>query len=510
MTVRQIWVAVLLTVTYLLAELAFNARLLDVVGAVVSVDELHNIELSGRLLSSIAAALFAWQLMLPAYNKLAPRAAGVAAIAVAAITVCVAFGTYRGIEAIVERAVAKTDADFRRTSVFLTLVQKSMVDGRVVVEGLSGGSEVFAKPEGKAFLGVFPLMAASVDDLESKVSSAINQLVRDQVAKSMGGPGGYYANYSSGVHKVAAKYQEYSKMPTPDQLDALARAKADEAWDDFVADLAKRGWTPAKVPYLAQDRVGRAVRAKVDVPRDWNTWEDGVFKQAVMRKVRSTTPTSAKFNGQTIPAGLSWQSFFAHPAIQGELRSQMRAPAGLVVRPKYDSAGQFQQEVFEPVVARLATQEIQRFKAPLETYEPKGSNYERGVTAARAVLLPPIALGFSMLGAIGHAAKLVYLLLRLVEAAMGPRGTRLARYALGAPIAVIGAAWLSLSLMSNPVSESRLYTFLQKQVVTGQPWIVSNALHVVAVGQSFMYPINEGIREKVLFGFAFGYKNATR
>lgn len=156
MTVRQIWVAVLLTVTYLLAELAFNARLLDVVGAVVSVDELHNIELSGRLLSSIAAALFAWQLMLPAYNKLAPRAAGVAAIAVAAITVCVAFGTYRGIEAIVERAVAKTDADFRRTSVFLTLVQKSMVDGRVVVEGLSGGSEVFAKPKARHSSGCSP------------------------------------------------------------------------------------------------------------------------------------------------------------------------------------------------------------------------------------------------------------------------------------------------------------------------------------------------------------------
>lgn len=506
MTVRQLWGAVLVTVAYLLVELAFNARLLDVVGAAVSAEEIHRIEIYGRMLSSFAAGLLAWQILLGTRNRMVAsgKASAARLMMVVAITAAAA-GTYLGIQTFVDSKIDGTTAEFRRTSVFLALVQKAMVDGRVVIDGLAGGSEVFAKPEGKAFLGVFPLMAASVDDLESKVATAINQLVRDQVSSRLGGPAGYYDGYRKGVHKIAAKYEDYSKMPTPGQIEAIAHRKADEAWEEYVGDLAKRGWTPAKVPYFAQGRVIAKVRSKIDVPKDWNTWEEGVFRGAVIRKVRSSTPTSARFNGQTIPAGLSWASFFAHPVIQRELRDQMRLPAGIEVRPQYASGEQFRREIFNPAVSRLASLEIARFKAPVKTYEAGGANFQQGVTAAKAVILPPIALGCSMAGGITHAAKLVVLLVLLLVATLRP-GKAVPIWAkLGIGVGIVTSAWLALSLMSNPVANSRLYAFLQKQVMASQPWYVSNGLHVVAVGQSLMYPVNEGIRTGILSGFDFGY-----
>jgi len=263
-------------------------------------------------------------------------------------------------------------------------------------------------------------MAASVDDLESKVGTAINQLVRDQVSSKLGGPAGYYDGYRKGVSRIAAKYEDYSRMPTPGQLESITLRKADEAWVDYVDELAKRGWPPAKVPYFAQGRVISKVRAKIDVPKDWNTWEEGIFRDAVIRKVRSSTPTSARFNGQTIPAGLSWAGFFSHPAIQSELREQMRLPTGVVVRPLYADGEKFKREIFDPAVSRLASQEIARFKAPVNTYEPGGANVQQGATAAKAVILPPIALGCSMAGGITHAAKLVVLLVLLLVATIRP------------------------------------------------------------------------------------------
>ncbi|MFN7757542.1 MAG: hypothetical protein ACK5RP_08790 [Betaproteobacteria bacterium] len=52
-----------LTIVYLIVELAFNARLLDVVGGTPSLHEIERIEVWGRLLSGAAVALVALQVL---------------------------------------------------------------------------------------------------------------------------------------------------------------------------------------------------------------------------------------------------------------------------------------------------------------------------------------------------------------------------------------------------------------------------------------------------------------
>lgn len=59
-------------------------------------------------------------------------------------------------------------------------------------------------------------------------------------------------------------------------------------------------------------------------------------------------------------------------------------------------------------------------------------------------------------------------------------------------------------MMENQVTRSSVYGYLRSQA-QGSP-LLTNAMHVVAIGQGFAYPINEGLRTTVLRGFEFGYR----
>lgn len=76
MSLRQTLLVALLTAIYLCFELAFNARLLDVVGGAASESQIHAIEHFGRSLSGIALALFVLQGLLTLKNFGAQGQAG--------------------------------------------------------------------------------------------------------------------------------------------------------------------------------------------------------------------------------------------------------------------------------------------------------------------------------------------------------------------------------------------------------------------------------------------------
>ena len=70
MSPRQTLFVALLTAIYLCFELAFNARLLDVVGGAASNEQIHSIETFGRALSGVAVALLVLQFLLSMRNRL--------------------------------------------------------------------------------------------------------------------------------------------------------------------------------------------------------------------------------------------------------------------------------------------------------------------------------------------------------------------------------------------------------------------------------------------------------
>ena len=518
MSYRQKLAMAALTTLYLCCELAFNARLLDVVGGPADPQQVHHIEVFGRSLSGIAVALVVLQAMLGRRNLSATGRPGAKAIG----AWCLAFGVavYMALQLLVNYLVATSTPEMRRTSQSIVLVQRALVAGQVQLDGLDDDPGLFARPEGKAFLALFPAMAMSVDRLDEKLHDSKMELLKRTVSGRLGGPQGLCQQYEKALAQLQLQWQRYRRAPGPVDLDAEIVRRQDQAWNDYLNDLGKRGWTPSTVPGMARAAVLRKVRARVPIPADWNLVDEAGFRNAVADQVRrkaGKAESQMRAGGRPIPPGLGWEAFLAQPGVQAEMRHRLGLPDGVVLRAGYATEADFERTVFAPLVNEAVKREWAAYEAPVSAFMPGGTYYSQGEDAARAVIVPPVALFFSLLGAIGHMTKLSYLLLRLVvDAIPAWRGMR--RLWMASVALSVGCLGI-LSWTDNAVTQSRLYVYMRAQMEQSTPpslgtrmqtKALMTALHWVAVGQGVGYPADEWIRKNVLHDFDFGYEPPSR
>lgn len=534
MRLGQTFLVIGLTLAYLCVELAFNARLLDVVGGSADSGQIHQIEVYGRTLSGVAAALFVLQALLRWHN----RSAGVRPGPVLGTVMLVGSGVlvYAALNLLVDTLVQRSTSEFRRISQNIVLIQQALVRGKVQLDGLDEEPQLLRSPAGKAFLAQFSWMASSVDRLDDKIRDAKLTLIQSSLAERLGHAQGFYKSYAQAVGETRSKWQAYSKSGPPRDTEAEVARQQDKAWADYLADLGRRGWTPSSVPTAAQATVRRAVRRRIAVPDNWNLADEAGFRAAVASTVRRRLDSAAAGRpaAERMPLGLSWPAFFAHPTVQSALRQKLqdrlvqqmgagpgrtaRLPAGLRLQADYGSGREFQDEVFAPVIKSLAQQELGRYDAPASAFADGAELERRGKDAARLALVPPIALFFSMLGAILHCTKLLYLLLTVAR----ERIPRWKAHRVLHPAAISLAACLGftavLATMDNAITQSRLFGYLQQQsrdstdaALPARLWqgFVASSLHVVSVGQDRFYPAFEAIRTRLLGGFTFGYDPKT-
>lgn len=252
---RDTFVLVILTACYLIFELGFNARLLDVVGGTATPDQVESIEKYGRTLSGIAVALVVFQLLLARRRGALEnnrKAQGVTSIFfLCALTV---FLVYSGIRIWVDHLVETRTHEFRRLSLNLVLVQRSLLDGKAELGALDGGRDALAKPEGKAFLALFPLMALSVAQLDEKIHEVKFGLLEDEIDHRIGGEAAFYDGpYKSALTEAGKQWEKYSGQPI--NVDAEVAKRQDNAWRDYTNKLSRRNWMPETVPEYARKRV---------------------------------------------------------------------------------------------------------------------------------------------------------------------------------------------------------------------------------------------------------------
>jgi hypothetical protein len=501
-----------LSVIYLLFELAFNARLLDVVGGGASLDEIHDIEFWGRLLSGTAVALvvlgICWK---RGYSFMRTSI-------FFCLTVVLVFHT---LVTITDWVVKSRNAEFRRNALDMLLVQEALVQGRAELKGLDDDPAIFSKPEGKSFLAVFPVIATASAGLTERIADIKEKLIRQSLDTKAGGPRTLYSAWEKARGETQERWKRYSKFSTP-KIDTEIRSHQDKAWNDYLRSLGRHGWTPSTVPRHAQVSVVRKVRQDLrTLPADWATDDEIEFRDAVERKVRSRFKNvgdgSIVVNNQRIPPGLGFDTFFRHPAIQTELTKQLHLPAGTAIRSDYESAKQFEQEIYEVWLRQQVHQTLKKYVAPIETFEANGSNAALGADAARSVIIPPLALFFSLTGALFHIGKLTYLFLSMI---LKPASQSLLLLVTLPPIGVVFTLAVFLSLQENPVTRSRVYALLHEHIQLQQQdasryyWLGLEAFrrttHLVAVGQSYAYPMNEFIRTRILRGITYGYPDRTK
>jgi hypothetical protein len=407
MTLRQTIFIALLTAIYLCFELAFNARLLDVVGGGASPDQIQPIEFSGRVLSGVAVALFVLQYLLYRRGRRGNGKPGNVPI----IVFCAISGVlvYAALYALTVCLVNWSSGSFRRTSLNIVLVQGALVHDVARLDGLTEDNTVFSRPEGKAFLALFPLMAVSVQHLDEKIKNVKLELLKQAISDCFGGSEASFNNYQRVLKGAFEQWKRYDKAGNPATGEADIARYQDKAWNDYVRDLGKRGWSPYTIPDRARNTVLRKVRAKIPVPADWDFADEEVFREAVAKKNRgkaAAVPDSVNYDGKRLPLGLNWPAFFRHPAVQSELREKLELPASVLLRLTY-SGEAFEREVFNVRLSTIAKRKLSAYDAPAESYIDGAQNAKKGRDAARVALVPPVALFFSLLGAILHMGKLI-------------------------------------------------------------------------------------------------------
>lgn len=196
-------------------------------------------------------------------------------------------------------------------------------------------------------------------------------------------------------------------------------------------------------------------------------------------------------------------------------------PPQIRIATSYGSPAEFT-PVYDAFVDGKVRQELVKYEASASDFANGGKYAQAGIDATRAAVVPAIALFFSLLGAIGHFSKLLYLLAKTLLLLRAPADGKLTRgaalIATGVLLATLCSVWVSLSYTDNAVTRSPLFTQMLQwargangadgaSASTGRG-VLTNIAHVVAVGQGYGYPINESIRTRVLQGLSYGYHPA--
>ena len=530
----QNWLVTGITLTYLICELAFNSRLLDLVGSVSTADEVHNMERYGRTLTAIAAALLALQFSLMGLVRLKKKGVWLTAKASTALVllICLITGTltWHAVEWVIERQVTKSTGEFRQMSLLAQLYQHALIEGQQTLEGIpldSGGgqAQTWTSPSGKAFLATLPVLLSSSDRYRKLLERDAEQNLRDNISAREGGVRGYYELWLQARGEVHKQFVAYYN----DEMDISETVRLEQAraWQRYERSLEAKRLKTWNVPRRYYATVRKQVRGQgVPVTNDWSPSDRTGFNAAVAKAARQKylAQRTVVYKGVTLPKRLDWGVFFRLDVIQKELREKLLLPANTLVREEYplnDKLKQFALELHTPHLNEAVKQQLPELRAAVSSYSAGGSNEKLGEDAARAVIVPPIALIFSLVGALTHLAKLLYLvLLPLTATLLTRRPSRPVRFLnhhpLAFPVALIAVLVVTFSLINNSITESVAYKNLKdgltgaKITITDEPLPLSGGavlrvMHAVSIGQSYSYPINQYLREHVLQGFDFGY-----
>lgn len=495
------------TATYLIFELGFGARLLDITGGLATHEEVLSIEKWGRFISGVALTIFVWGWLVSTAHKNSAsfRKVLVTCVVIAPVTMSAA---YFGLEKLIDSLVERSSGEQRRAALHLRIMTNAILESRAELDGIDLSADAVASPEGKSFLALFPAIALSTSDLEGKSKAVIRKLVSEQVSRTLGSPEqAYNRNFIPSVQSIKDSFERYTEgvREFHRALDDLSESKA-RNWNSYVAELKKQGWTILSVPRRYHDRVRNRVRQKgVPVRDDWQLHDQAGFYRAIEARFGEKAETD--YNkamksafGTVLPMNLDWTAFYSHAAVQKKWRETIGLK-NVRLSPGMD-VDAFSKVAYEPAFNRRVDKEIARFFLPAAEFADGGSQERAGREAIEALLVPPIALFFSMLGAFVHLFK---------SANYSVTGI-LPNLNAGLRITVLGSTVLVLMLLPmtrpNAVSDSRVFRYFE--MMTDENYIprISLGARWVVQAQPFIYPITESIRLHILGGYGFGYQPA--
>jgi hypothetical protein len=494
------------TLGYLAFELAFNARLLDVTGGIASQDEIASIEHWGRALSGVALMLALWGSALLPLSGRRRWGDGRTALALAATAAISLAASWYGESALVDRIVDGSDGVTRRAAAHLRTVTGAIEHGAAAIDGIALTGPELRRPEGKSLLAIFPFVALSTRNLEAKSEAVIREVARELAISEIGTPEQAWNDaFVPSVRSIKDSYNAYADA-SEKRADAIAGAlrRAEDAWHACASELAAHNPGTQPINPAMRRAVALAVQARgIDVPEDWNPADKGAFVRAAaapatLEADRAFREAATSLAGAPLPADLEFAEFEAQAPVQARWRAALGAPPEGAPLSHDMTLEAFKAAVWAPEIDASAQQRAAALLEPPATYADGGARERDGRLAMEALAVPPIALAFSLLGALVHICKASSFAARIWVP--GLRRRNLVAVAVVAAIAVL--PWF----LPNEVSRSPTFDYMERQTWQQVSPVAAIGARWVVQAQPWFYPVNEAVRRRLLLGFGFGYE----
>lgn len=400
-----------LTGGYLLLEGPFAPTIGAVIGGAATLDEVHQMERFGRMLSGAAmaiAVLGVWHF--PRMER--THATKTAAIALAApLAFVVGLATYMAIDGYATWRAWDASGAERKDALIAMLAKRSLSE-----KGMNGALDVPSE-QWAGMVATMPVIMKTKDML-SLNGENIAALVDGEVTRAIGAPDevrrDFFEKNFGPAHAAYADYQDAT-----DQIRAASRDvdnRAQDAWAEYKSEMDRRysnGWPPEGGMRAAL--VWRKIHFDkgIPVPEGWRIRDKGTFVAAVKTKVRQeivdeyTQQIELHLGkGAQLMPDLPFEAFVKNPFVQKKIRDEMwqiDLPKGVVISPDMPQAT-FVKAIYAPQHDKATDELMKAVSASPADFE-RGSFAEKGMDAVKSVQLPALAILLSLTGAIVHIFK---------------------------------------------------------------------------------------------------------
>ena len=526
-----LWLVAPVTVAYLLLEFSFSARLLDVIGGTPSDAQVKAIEHWGRLLSGFALALVLW----PSLLSLAVRrgwSMQVKVIALLVVTMLAMVAVFQAESWLDRYLVDRSSAEQRQIAMNVGLLQRGLAERMVVLHQFDVDPEIFGSPEGKAFLGLFPLLAFSQDDIDQRLLPQRAAIVRAVIEHRGGYASDYYNQFQASLLALKRDYNERYVAGYNRYVDAIngIAERQDKAWTNYVGRLRQRHWVDQRiaVPQAYWSRVRHDVRrGGIPVALDWVPDDRAGFYRAVDQQVRREADSQFRRGVQAafpgvgdIAPGTRFEAIASRPGVQKSWAEKLGYPMPTTAHPyqlptslpadTVAALAEYRRQVYEPVMALLVAQALAPYNVQLTELANGQAQAELGRGAYRRMIVPPLALAFSLLGALVHVFKSLIYLVQLTSGVAFRSGSVkfLCIVTLSLLLFVLAPHVVPSNVAAQPLYQT-LLNKVRRLGGEGQPTFggrllalgMDGAVHVEKLG----YGVFESVRTNVLGGVEFNH-----
>lgn len=493
-----------LTLVYLIVELSFSAKLLDVAGGVSTQSDIDSIEIYGRILSGVALSLaalhFFWK---REWTSMYLTSIGIVLISIIAM--------YSVQESIVSWLIGKLDGEQRKQAAVLAIAAPQISSGTVIIEGLEFGEDGPNSASAKSFIALFPALSLYKNNLDRDIRDLAPKFIQAKLTSECNGtegcigtPSYFYNNsWKQIIDETQTKYKSIGNEVNHMVSDKSIQKKQSKAWKSHVnAVQRKTGYSVEDVPEEYHEAIRKRINSNfgTSLPYGWHPSDKESFYAAIEDAVVSKANRAIRKKlGKSVSGEMTFKRFFALPKIQSEIKSKLGMEGSSKKIPLVYGPRDVERFVYNPMINHLSNKELKRLNADAEEYLVGGKHEELGEEAAKRVIVPAIALLFSIIGGLGHTLKIAYLLYR------GERNLS------NKQVSIFWSVLIALIIIipytnTNSVIESKPYQILSEDMESGTHFMLPSITEWIIRSESIIYPINNWIRVNVLFNVQFGTK----